>query len=459
MISLAAAENFLNSNEEKTVWILGKKYNSVKDRDKISKDIRSRLWFTYRRGFSPIGDSSGPTSDSGWGCMHRCGQMMIGQTLTLLHLSRDWRWNPDNLDEIYQRILRMFEDQPSAIYSIHSIASFNDADRKIGDWLGPNTAAQILKKLAINDRWTNLYTHVTAEDGVVIEEIKNLCYHNEQSQNHNTSAEINDSSWVKRPGNKHERKHSERALIVSNPISKDRDGEFVEIIMPPVCNMPSSPSDNEDTHPRSPDSVDLEACPHTTPHLPWRPLLLIIPLRLGLHELNMMYAPHLMNLFKLRQCVGVLGGRPMHALWLIGSIGDKEVIFLDPHVTQPAAIFSQSSPEASSSLDASFHCSSYQQLPLNLLDPSLAVGFVCATESEFDALCEDLKEYGIAPALFEVHDTRPSYLPPPCLSAVDTPEGWGEVYTSVSASLLQHDSSHMSSSSVKAGSDGDFEML
>ncbi|VDN97647.1 unnamed protein product [Rodentolepis nana] len=411
MISFAAAENFLCSNEERPVWILGKKYNSVKDRDEISKDIRSRLWCTYRRGFSPINEANGPTSDTGWGCMHRCAQMMIGQTLIILHLSRDWRWDPEDVDEIYLRILKMFEDRPSAIYSIQSIASFNDADRKVGDWLGPNTAAQVLKKLAPCDRWTNLYTHVTAEDGIVIQEIKNLCYHNEHSQGHNASTEINDSSWEKLSRSKDERKHSERALIVNTPISIDQDGDFVEIVMPPVCNVPSSPSDNEDTHPRSPDS----------------------------------------NLFKLQQCVGVLGGRPMHALWLIGCIGEKEVIFLDPHVTQPAAIFSQSSPEAFSTLDASFHCSSYQQLPLNLLDPSLAVGFVCATESEFDALCEDLKKYGIAPALFEVHDTRPSYLPPPSFSAVDTPEGWGEVCTSVPASPLQHDSSQLPSSSVKAG--------
>lgn len=60
------------------------------DRDEIVDDIRSRLWFTYRRGFTPIGGENGPTSDAGWGCMHRCGQMMIGQTLMRLHLNRGY---------------------------------------------------------------------------------------------------------------------------------------------------------------------------------------------------------------------------------------------------------------------------------------------------------------------------------------------------------------------------------
>lgn len=53
--------------------------------DALKRDIISRLWFSYRKGFVQIGDS-GLTSDKGWGCMLRCGQMLLSQALLYLHL-------------------------------------------------------------------------------------------------------------------------------------------------------------------------------------------------------------------------------------------------------------------------------------------------------------------------------------------------------------------------------------
>lgn len=82
----------------------------------------------------------------------------------------DWSWDPDRLDQPYLNILKMFEDQPTAPYSIHRISTFGIAkplyynlkppiacfstilaskaassDKPINCWLGPNTVAQALK--------------------------------------------------------------------------------------------------------------------------------------------------------------------------------------------------------------------------------------------------------------------------------------------------------------------------
>ena len=58
-----------------------------------------------------------------------------------------------------------------------------------------------------------------------------------------------------------------------------------------------------------------------TPCPSFRPLLLFIPLRLGQEKFNMEYANALKACFTIPQSVGVIGGRPRHALWLIGCNG------------------------------------------------------------------------------------------------------------------------------------------
>lgn len=66
------------------------------DLQQIRNDIQSRLWFTYRKGFVQIGNTNF-TSDRGWGCMLRCGQMVIGQALIFLHLGELLKYLSVNL--------------------------------------------------------------------------------------------------------------------------------------------------------------------------------------------------------------------------------------------------------------------------------------------------------------------------------------------------------------------------
>uniref|UniRef100_A0A0M3INU7 Cysteine protease n=1 Tax=Ascaris lumbricoides TaxID=6252 RepID=A0A0M3INU7_ASCLU len=56
----------------------------------------------------------------------------------------------------------------------------------------------------------------------------------------------------------------------------------------------------------------------------WRPLLIIVPLRLGLTSINRCYLPAIEAFFQLPQCTGIIGGRPNHALYFIGIAGEQE---------------------------------------------------------------------------------------------------------------------------------------
>ncbi|KAF6389687.1 autophagy related 4A cysteine peptidase [Rhinolophus ferrumequinum] len=167
-------EEFPDTDE--LVWILGKQHLLKTEKSKLLSDISARLWFTYRRKFSPIG-GTGPSSDTGWGCMLRCGQMMLAQALICRHLGRDWNWEKQKEQpKEYQRILQCFLDRKDCCYSIHQMAQMGVGEGKsIGEWFGPNTVAQVLKKLALFDEWNSLAVYVSMDNTVVIEDIKKMC--------------------------------------------------------------------------------------------------------------------------------------------------------------------------------------------------------------------------------------------------------------------------------------------
>ncbi|XP_046961062.1 cysteine protease ATG4B [Vanessa cardui] len=322
------------------VWILGKKYSAVQDLDRIRRDISSIIWCTYRKGFVPIGDE-GLTSDKGWGCMLRCGQMVLGVALVRIHLSSDWVWTPETRDPTYLKIVQRFEERKQAPYSIHQVALMGACEGKeVGQWFGPNTVAQVLKKLVVYDKWSSLVIHVALDNTVVKEDILQQC-------------------------------------IVNN----DRGDS----------------SDN-------PDNIIVSD---------WMPLLLIVPLRLGLSEINPVYIDGLKICFQSPQSVGVIGGKPNQALYLIGCVGD-EVVYLDPHTTQRSGLVENKITDEQKEMDCTYHCKYASRIPMLSMDPSVAVCFLCRTRRDFDELCITIENTLMQESqpLFEICEKRPSHWGP-----------------------------------------------
>ncbi|CAF1360784.1 unnamed protein product, partial [Didymodactylos carnosus] len=327
------------SDTNSELYILGIKYTTPNDACAISDDILSRYWFTYRTNFAPIGGPSGPTKDTGWGCMMRCGQMMLAEAYLRFFLpaGRYFRWHPNSTDKSYWEILNMFIDRKHASYSIHQIAQMGTSEGKeIGQWFGPNTIAQVLKRLASNEFDKQVTIHVAMNNILIIEDVLKLCRLNSKQQ-------------------------SQSAVVYSNENSKQQSTN-------------------------------------------WRPLILIIPLRLGLNDVNIEYIDQLKICLRIPQTIGCIGGKPNHAYYFVGYLDPSELLYLDPHVTQS---FVDTTVQTD---DMTYHCDRINRMKFSGLDPSLALGFACKTEAEFEDLIEKLRKNlseTTKHPMFEICDLNP----------------------------------------------------
>eukprot|EP00878_Enallax_costatus_P012442 GHUV01012993.1.p1 GENE.GHUV01012993.1~~GHUV01012993.1.p1 ORF type:complete len:390 (+),score=129.99 GHUV01012993.1:1071-2240(+) len=106
-------------------------------------------------------------------------------------------------------------------------------------------------------------------------------------------------------------------------------------------------------------------------------LLILVPLTLGVGKVNELYLPQLAAILTFPQSVGIVGGRPGSSLYFLGVQGHA-VMYLDPHEAQQMPVLPDDV--------ATFHCCAPRLMPLTAIDPSLAIGFYCKGTDELDDL-------------------------------------------------------------------------
>lgn len=268
--------------------MLGQQYDLSSQAADFFREFTGLIWFSYRSGMPDI------VTDAGWGCMIRCGQMMLAEAMkrALVEQGRDMRATSER-----RELIKLFLDKPEAPYSIHNITSKGSAlvGKGVKDWFGPNAIAQVIRALVAEDPDRIINAHVAMDGCVCLQDLR---------------AYADD----------------------------------------------------------------------------WRPLLLLIPLRLGLAEMNESYVDQLQALFKHAHTVGAVGGKPNSAYYFVGARGD-ETIYLDPHILQQVVPLE----------DELFNLKSYsfsktRSMNLAGADPSICVGFMFPTLEEMEMSLQEFKE-------------------------------------------------------------------
>ena len=139
----------------------------------------------------------------------------------------------------------------------------------------------------------------------------------------------------------------------------------------------------------------------------WRSVLILVPLRLGSHDVNEDYLPQVEAVFGIPQCMGMLGGRPGSAFYYVGSRGE-ELFYLDPHTTQRTVAMSGSFETSS------YHCKVFRHMRSCDIDPSVCFCFLCGDEAAFNEVAPAVAEAAAHIGCLTLPPSPPpSPLPPP----------------------------------------------
>lgn len=331
-----AGSSSAQEDPEASAWILGRRYYpelSKQEDDKFRQDVYSRIYFSYRFDFIPIPGSS-MTTDSGWGCMHRSGQMLLAQWLSLMYLGRDWAIDPATISgstlhpkksvpkwKVYSKLLGHFTEgrigQTDTVslplFSIQRIAMTGTSFHKdIGQWFGPSTLSLIFK--ALIQPTSSLFQNV-------------------------------------------------------------------QVVVPPIDGGQPSLSLQR--------LVSFQA-----------PVLLFIPLRLGVRTIHPVYIDALKLALQSPYCLGIAGGKSNSSFYCIGYQQDH-LICLDPHRLQLS--FTDPLHEF-----ASCHTLDSLKVPISDADPSLMIGFFLPDVEACHAFYQHHQSLQPTGCIYHIHSNDPS---------------------------------------------------
>uniref|UniRef100_A0A7S4DGX0 Cysteine protease n=1 Tax=Lotharella globosa TaxID=91324 RepID=A0A7S4DGX0_9EUKA len=267
---------------------------------KVEEDFRSRVWFSYREGFPEITPTQW-TSDAGWGCMLRTSQMMFCQALITHNLGRGWRLNRSReRSALYSVILRWFLDYPckECPYSLHNLLHHADCvGKKVGEWFGPQAACVVIQRCHATHKKSPQQqpmlptVHMASDGTLYLDQLVELCA--EKKRSPSTSCQQQ----------KPEKQKVENVEPETTKMCEETPGSATEEHQAQGHTLETKKSWQQIVK----ESADS-----------WRPVVILVPVRLGLDSINPNYCEGLRRCLKLPQSLGFVGGRPRSSLYFIG---------------------------------------------------------------------------------------------------------------------------------------------
>uniref|UniRef100_UPI00398ED032 cysteine protease ATG4D-like isoform X2 n=1 Tax=Pristiophorus japonicus TaxID=55135 RepID=UPI00398ED032 len=334
------------------------------------KDFASRIWLTYRREFPQL-EGSALTTDCGWGCMLRSGQMLLAQGLLVHLLSRNWTW-PDAL-------LSLESEAEPRSPSRSNTANWPTFSEVLGSPLDRSRSLRESHRAAVPEtrarRRDNIAQYRT--DKEEMEHRKMISWFGDhpkapfgvhQLVGYGKSSGKKAGDWYG---------PSIVAHIIKRAVEKVEDSEYLNLTVYVAQDCTVYKGDVLNL-------CEIRLKAGTVPDLDWKSIIILVPVRLGGETLNPVYMQCVKEILKLECCIGIIGGRPKHSLYFIG-FQDDFLLYLDPHYCQPVVDVTKRDFPLES-----FHCISPRKLSFSKMDPSCTIGFYAKTKEDFENLCKNV---------------------------------------------------------------------
>ncbi|XP_041032987.1 cysteine protease ATG4D isoform X2 [Carcharodon carcharias] len=336
------------------------------------KDFASRIWLTYRREFPQL-EGSVWTTDCGWGCMLRSGQMLLAQGLLVHLLSRNWTW-PDVLLSVESEAESRAPSKSNALnWPIFSevLGSQLDRSRSLRD----TQRTTMTQTYAQAWRQANIDQYTMDEEE--LEHRKIISWFGDHPKAPFGVHQL--VEYGKRSGKKAGDWYGPSivAHIIKRAVEKAEDTESLNIAVYVAQDCTVYKGDVLNL-------CETQLKGGIVPGFDWKSVIILVPVRLGGENLNPVYMQCVKEILKLECCIGIIGGKPKHSLYFIG-FQDDFLLYLDPHYCQPVVDVTKRDFQLES-----FHCISPRKLSFSKMDPSCTIGFYAKTKGDFENLCKNV---------------------------------------------------------------------
>ncbi len=321
--------------------ILSKQFNN--NDEKKNKLLFKIIYFSYKSNFNQIQNinklSFIYTSDTGWGCMIRCGQMIMSRGLykyfkknlkisTFQSIKEtikyffDLPYLNEDLPIFFEKMKTILNNSKIiyAPFSINNLCLFgNLCNKSSGEWFSDVNMSYLFTIISLTFNLFDNLEILNFQTGFYLSDLLDKCFNIIDKEN------SNNCNLYEFNGKKYEFKKSG---------------------------------------------------------------IIYISVRIGLDFISNNYYEQIKNIFNCKQCLGIIGGRTNFAFYFIGYNDQGNLLYLDPHLTMESILNLNNENIYQNYLNKNI-----KSLYISNLSTSFTIGFIFRNIEEFKSLINFCDEY------------------------------------------------------------------